>query len=212
MTYPRDIPRKEPSMSEDSKPHKTNAERWSEKTAYSKNWNGRNQALLKLLDDNCAVAASLSFTEYGCGPYTPFKQAVTESKYKSRIVHLADRISWGDKRHIVDFNAPKGPAVIPSDTAVLSGVIEYINDVPLLFDTLSRHHRYILFSYATRQSKRDIAEVADAVSEVHERATTHGWRNHYTFDEILQLATTGTFPGAVSQWQDQLLFYAISKV
>ena len=75
ITYSRDIPCKEPSMSEDSKPHKTNAERWSEKKAYSKNWNGRNQAMLKLLDDNCpVVAATLSFTEYGCGPTPPLNR------------------------------------------------------------------------------------------------------------------------------------------
>lgn len=178
--------------------------RWERLDSFSSNWNTRNIEMLELIDDALSHHKELTFTEYGCGPNAPFTQAVENSG--NRRVIRSDRKKWRPDDFLCDLDRP--PKTIPaSDVAVLSGVIEYLDDVEQTFELLAKNHDYLLGSYAIcTLTKANEASVADMANQIDVRAKSHGWKNHFDFQTLVAILSAHGPILRISTWQTQVIF------
>ena len=159
--------------------------RWDDARSYEPAWQRRSQEMLALFDASVPDAPSARFSEYGCGPQAPFAAAVAATG--NRLVRRYDRKRWSDDCGLVDFNTGAVSEMTPTDVGVLSGVLEYLDDVPGALALLGRHHRYGLISYAYWENTNGPAGIA----ALDQRCHRGGWRNHYTLEQITQIAGSG---------------------
>jgi hypothetical protein len=108
----------------------------------------------------------------------------------------SDIVDRGEGTIVSDLNAQHLPDFPPHDVAVLSGVIEYVNNVPRLIAQLAGTVRVILVSYVLRES---------LPNRVERRA--HGWVNDFSADEFEKLFMHyGYTVEARSVWQSQTIY------
>ena len=167
---------------------KTSTDRWTEPEQYLSNWDTRSQKLLDLFDETVPNAANLGFTEYGCGPNAPFSQAVGSNRTCLRY----DIKAWDDTCTVVNLNDPEFH-VERSDVAVMCGVGEYMSDLRQTLTRLGTFHDYLLISYHPYRFRKRVWDI-DAVEELNKRATSGGWRNHYTLPDLLRVFDGVAFP------------------
>ncbi|MCK7616154.1 hypothetical protein [Roseibium sediminicola] len=153
--------------------------RWDKIEAYDKEWSKRSQKMLEMFDETVPDASGASFSEYGCGPYMPFRSAVSASG--PRKTRIFDRMSWAGDCEIVDFNTGVIDKMTNTDVGVLSGVLEYLDDVPGTLALLRQHHRFALISYAVWE----VTTVSASIVALNQRCNQGGWRNHYTLHQIV---------------------------
>jgi hypothetical protein len=96
-----------------------------------------------------------------------------------------------------DFQAEK------TDVAVLSGVMEYMNNPQLTIARLSQFHRYMLLSYHPVRNFHFTS--GGVISEINVRAEKNGWRNHLSVEGFnIAIASSG-YPLAIRKYGKQLL-------
>lgn len=170
--------------------------RWFDKAAYATNWGSRNADMLALFDRAVENASAMSFSEYGCGPHSPFAAEVSRSS--KRQVICWDMNRWDENVRTVDFNKKIG-VLAATDVGVLSGVVEYINDIANTLSALSIVHKYLLLSYAVRQP---VSSFEQFQLMIEHRQSKNGWRSHLSLEEIVNLLAKFGFVRAMSIWQD----------
>ena len=158
--------------------------RWDDPSSYDPAWQSRSEYMLALFDASVPDAPSARFSEYGCGPRAPFAAAVTATG--DRLVRRYDRKRWCDECGLVDFNTGAVSEMTPTDVGVLSGVLEYLDDVPSTLALLGQHHRYGLISYAYWGETTG----SEGIAALDRRCHKGGWRNHYTLNQIAEIAST----------------------
>lgn len=161
----------------------TSARRWKSSQAFSQAWSERNEAMLALFVDLIGRTGPFRFTEYGCGPHTPFSVAVATAGCGETVRY--DLNVWEHGNRTIDLNALPFD-VETTDVGVLSGVLEYLNDATRTLAVLRGAHSYLLVSYAIMPNKALMAD-EDHVSMLNERCATHGWRNHLDLSELTRL-------------------------
>lgn len=171
-------------------------DRWFDETSYANSWGTRNADMLALFDKTIANSNTMSFAEYGCGPHAPFSAEVAKSS--SREVIRWDMKRWDENVRTIDFNK-KISGLLSTDVGVLSGVLEYINDIDNTLDALSSVHKYLLISYANRQTTASFAEFAAMIDH---RQSKNGWRSHLSTEEIVNILSRFGFIKAMSIWQN----------
>lgn len=150
----------------------SNPLRWLDAGSFHADWSSRSAELLSIADMRIENSQYLSFTEYGCGPHSPFTQAV---RLKSqRKVNRYDLRAWDNEVLACNLNDHRFP-LKPADVGVLSGVLEYLDDIEGTLSYLSRFHRFALVSYAFRFNE---PASPDYAAEIDRRLNKKGWINH----------------------------------
>ncbi len=177
---------------------KTSLARWISSDAYDVAWSTRSDALLGIFRNTLSGTDSMTFAEYGCGPNAPFSKAVGHPERCQRY----DIKAWDDGCRIINLNENSFlPAT--ADVAVLSGVLEYMNDPKSTLLRLGAFHRYILLSYHPIRTFQIFR--ASRIDEINKRAGQNGWRNHLTLGELFDTVAPCAFPLAVRTMKKQVL-------
>lgn len=117
---------------------KTIKTRWLNAASYDEKWAARSEELLSMFFEYADRTRQWTFSEYGCGPYAPFKKlASARDGYQ---VNTYDLKSWDHNNEVVDLNSTPLD-VRTSDVGVLSGVCEYLNDLETVLKSLSQFHQ-----------------------------------------------------------------------
>lgn len=106
----------------------------------------------------------------------------------------SDLVDRGHGTIVLDLNARTLPTLARCDVSVLSGVLEYVFDIPRLAQYLGGFSDNILCSYAVVELNR-------------RRRREQGWVNDYTSDEIAAIFSSAGFDCKFSQrWKAQMLY------
>jgi hypothetical protein len=188
--------------------NQTNTERWKQPEQFQASWAERGKLLMKLFMDNeYGADASYSLAEIGCGPHAPISSIcagignIRTQKY--------DLTKWDEQTRVLDLNS-KGQDLPEADVCVLSGVLEYVNDVAAVLSDLSRANRYLLFSYAFVPVDATRTD-AGYVKEIQRRSTKLGWRNHLTLPELVRIGSRLGVISGISTWESSQVLLLIRR-
>jgi len=183
--------------------NQTDTNRWLSDASYNKEWASRSAKLIEMFKRTEAHdGMHYHLSEYGCGPYSPFSTVLKDDE--NFTVSKYDIKAWDSETSVCDLN-DLGHQFDKSDIATFSGVLEYLNDVPYILEKALNSHSFVLLSYAflsieLKQNDRDyLAGVAN-------RCLRHGWRNHYTNEDFIELISSIGVISDVGLWGDQSLF------
>ena len=141
-----------------------NNKTWQSQERYKKEWLHRNEHMRDLLDDY----KKYTYTEYGCGPMTPFKSCI------GLDISLVDMWKWDKLNNIVfDLNTNRDDEswnnLPKTDVGVLSGVLEYVDNPHLVLRKLRNIHKFVLYSYEkTEFCNVDLGQIKNHSN----------WKNH----------------------------------
>jgi len=108
--------------------NKTSTIRWQDETNYSQAWIDRGKCLMQLfLKQEFNGNLNYKISEFGCGPYAPISKFCKDAP--SFKVYKSDIKKWDLETKIVDLNSC--PDIDVTDISVLSGVLEYLNDLEI---------------------------------------------------------------------------------
>lgn len=178
---------------------RTDLDRWTNPESYRNDWLVRSEAMLDLFDETIPEASNHSFTEYGCGPNSPFSTALSKS---DRSCLRYDIKKWDDDCNVIDLNDPDFQ-VQNTDVAVLCGVAEYINNLEGMASNLARFHKYILLSYHPFNEPGFLRK--DPMIELNKRSFKHGWHNHHEYLDFLKVLSKNAFPIRMMRLKAQVI-------
>lgn len=178
---------------------KTDLERWEKPTSYLQDWQVRSEAMLEFFDESMPNASSYSFTEYGCGPNSPFSATLSKT---NRSCLRYDIKEWDKDCNIVDLNDPDFK-VKNTDVAVLGGVAEYINDLEKMACNMARFHNYLLLSYHPFNEPGFLRK--DPINELNRRTFKHGWHNHHELLDLIKVLSKSAFPIRMMRMKAQVI-------
>lgn len=159
--------------------------------------------MLQLLQTVSLEIDKLSFSEYGCGPNRPFKQALLKSDFTGDIFSL-DMNQWQDDVIKIDLEGDDFVFLPISDVGVLSGVVEYLYNPHQIFSKLKQKHNYLLISY--RLFQYDPVGPLNKYSEIIQSRVNNGWKTHLHLPEFLKVIDNFGFILAAETWHNQTLF------
>lgn len=140
---------------------KSDYERWSNDKSLMPAWNMRSELIAKLVPENSTVF------EFGAGAGVLQQHLSSSCTYQK-----SDLVDRDGETVLFDLNAENLLPITGFDTAVLSGVLEYIHDVPRTIDFLAANFKRVLLSYA-------------CVDKNSADRRSHGWVNDYTISELV---------------------------
>ncbi len=157
--------------------------RWSNMANLATDWDSRTRQMAGL------VRPGTSVVEFGAG-----RQVLKDCLPESCSYTATDLIEREAGMLVCDLNGKTLPSLGDFDVAVLSGVLEYVRDVPRLATYLSTCVDEVLVSYA--------------VAEKTTRGRRgHGWVNDYDTEQLRAVFETAGFRcGLVEDWTNQKIF------
>lgn len=167
--------------------------RWGTISSLKSDWNGRTEIMSKYIVDNTKVI------EFGAG------RLVLSNLIPENCVYTpSDIVDRGEGTIVLDLNKSPLPMFDHYDYAVFSGVLEYVNSVPLLIKHLSEYMDSFILSYAT---------VGKYNTKNRKR---NGWVNNYSEKEIIQILEQNNFVLTNKTiWRRQTIFvfkkYKVNK-
>ncbi len=139
---------------------RSDLKRWKNDRELSENWNERIELMAGMVPENARVI------EFGAGKMALKKYLPSNCEYQG-----ADIIKRSPEMLVCDLNEGIGFSLAAYDTAVFSGVLEYVYDIDKVFELLNEKIGLIILSYACE----------DAFSENRERK---GWLSDYKKEEL----------------------------
>lgn len=132
-------------------------------------WDSRTRLLATFIEPGTTVL------EFGCG-----RQVLRHILHPSCTYIPSDIESRSEDTWVCDLNAPTLPIMPASDVAVFGGVLEYIHDLPRLFEHLRGYTDALVFSYAPVPTYALPGQPEDEsqMAYVRERRELKGWVNH----------------------------------
>ena len=171
----------------------TDRRRWADPRNLYASWEPRNIQLAALVPNNSRVI------EFGAG-----KRALERYLDPSCTYVPSDIVDRAPGPIVCDLNERPLPDLGSNgyDVAVLSGVLEYVRDVPSLLDWLTKYVTVCVLTYApakaTGYSPRALLE---RVSRLR-----HGWMNSYREEELRSLFHERAFDLVKEEaWEEQRL-------
>lgn len=168
--------------------------RWSRAETLKESWDARTRLIATLVPPGAKVI------EFGAG------NARMQAFLPTTCTYLAsDIVRRTPDMLVCDLNVPPLPdlGALGVDTAVFSGVLEYVHDLRHLFTWIGCHTERCIFSYhcahdTARRPSRWIERVA---------RLGHGWFNSYSEKELQSFWTSAGFArtSAVA-WSSQQIF------
>jgi hypothetical protein len=182
----------------------THTNRWELANSYSEGWKTRAVQLMDLFKTHEFVENSkYQLVEYGCGAHAPFhtlyngEDGFGVTKY--------DIKAWDEQTSVIDLNSEKA-AMPTTNISAFSGVLEYLDDVPLVLRKAINASDYLLVSYAFVHSALLLND-GKYLTSINQRAVKNGWRNHYTNKDLVELLSTIGVISAIDVWEkNQSLF------
>jgi len=166
-----------------NKYNKSDKERWEPIGAIKKKWANRTIKMSKFIPPNSKII------EFGAG-----KMVIKEHLPENCNYTPSDIVDRGFGTFVCDLNSPDLPVFDQYDYCVISGVLEYINDVPKLIKHLSTSIDYFIISYATAK-EGNIAKRGN------------GWVNSYTENDIIKVfKNNGYVLSDKENWSKQIIF------
>jgi hypothetical protein len=158
-------------------------QRWSNEKQLSPNWNARTERIATLIEPGASVI------EFGAGRMVLKRLLPENCAYTP-----SDLVDRGNGTIVCDLNSYALPPFPPHDVAVLSGVLDYVNNVPRLVSHLSNYAGVVIASYA--------------VTEFHKKnRRRHGWVNDFSSADILQIFESAGFSCDYSEvWRRQIIY------
>lgn len=159
--------------------------RWSQPDSLSSDWNPRTDRIAKMIPPGTSVL------EFGCGSmvlkdYLPAGCTYTGS----------DLVDRGEGTIVCNLNASNLPVFANHQTAVFSGVIEYVNETQPVIAHIGQFVNTIIASYVTLEC------VPERVSR-----RSAGWVNDFTNDEFVDLFSRCGFRLECEEnWHEQKIF------
>ncbi len=175
--------------------HKTDVRRWTNADNFHSSWIYRNQHMFDFVKSSITIDDEMSFCEYGCGSLSPFSSI---ARKQNHICYRADFKQWDDDCALIDLN-DKYFIPIKADIAVMSGVLEYINNIDNLFRKLSLSHSYILFSYNYFNCNNN------AIDILIDRVQRQGWRNHYSLEKLFNFLKEFGYVVSLAEYKNQVI-------
>lgn len=163
----------------------TDYTRWSRDDSLQTNWNERTIMMAAY------VPSGASVIEFGAGAQALRKALPAKCRYQP-----SDLVARTPDTLVCDLNSfyPELPA--EADVAFFSGVLEYIHDLPGLFNWLRGQVSQVVFSYATYEHTPSLLE-----------RRQNGWVNDLTDDQVMQITKQAGFQGgAVTRWRGHVIF------
>lgn len=150
---------------------RTDYKRWSNQDSFEQSWLPRTRRAAELMPDSSRVI------EFGAG-----NRQLEQYLDPSCSYVPSDMVARGPGTVICDLNKRPLPALGEGlyTTAVLLGVLEYLNDVPEVLDWLTKHVQYCVISYVCMEGDRySLPGIHRIVGRL--RA---GWMNHYSENQL----------------------------
>lgn len=160
-------------------------QRWSRSDVMHDNWQERTVALSKYIKKGSSVV------EFGAGA------AILQSALDVTIQYQpVDIIKRKENFIVCDLNSyPLDLDLTRYDTALFSGVLEYVYDLDTLLLELSKNIKYIPLSYACR----DVCK---------QNRLNNGWLSDYSSDELEAIFEKYSYKIVhKSLWKDQSIYF-----
>ena len=139
---------------------KSDKQRWEDSEELLENWNERTFLIAEMIPDNAKII------EFGAGNMILKTYLSSNCKYQgSDIVQRFPEVRLCDLNEGIDFSLNE------FDTAVFSGVLEYVYDIEQVFKQLKNEINTVILSYACS----DIVSV---------NRLTMGWLSDYSKNEL----------------------------
>ncbi len=173
---------------------KTDRRRWADPSNIYASWESRNKQVAALVPGNSRVI------EFGAG-----KRVLERYLDPSCTYVPSDIVDRGPGTIVFDLNQRPLPDLGSDayDVAVLSGVLEYVRDVPFVLDWLTTYVSVCVLTYAPVNAKgRSPRGFFERVGRLR-----HGWMNHYREQDLRSLfCERGFEPLREEVWEKQRLF------
>jgi hypothetical protein len=173
---------------------KTDRRRWADPRSLYASWEPRNKRVAALVPNNSRVI------EFGAG-----KRILERYLDPSCTYVPSDVVDRGPGTIVCDLNQRPLPDLGSDvyDVAVLSGVLEYVRDVPSMLDWLTKYIAVCVLTYAPAKangySPRALLERIGRLR--------HGWMNNYREEELRSLFREQSFELVQEDdWEEQRLF------
>jgi hypothetical protein len=158
-------------------------DRWSVVENIHPAWEGRTEQMATLIPPNSSVL------EFGAGRMVLKKWLPAGCTYTP-----SDLVDRGEGTVVCDLNSSNLPKFPTHDMAVVSGVLEYVNDIPQLAIQLSKSVCSILASYATLERNGSDRRAM-------------GWVNDFSENEFIDFFKTAGFDCTHKEdWMTQRIF------
>ncbi len=163
----------------------TDYARWSHNDSLQPNWDERTILMARYIEPGAYVV------EFGAGA-----QAIRAVLPAGCHYLPSDLVARTPDTLVCDLNSCHPDLPERPDVAVFSGVLEYINDVPGLFDWLLTRFNCVIFSYATLEHTPSLIT-----------RRNNGWVNDYAQDQIARIVARAGFQGGtVERWRGHVIF------
>lgn len=139
---------------------RSDLQRWEDTEELLENWNERTRLMAELVPGNAKVI------EFGAGKMVLKHYLPSKCEYQG-----SDLVPRSPEMKVCDLNEGIGFSLDPYDTAVFSGVLEYVYDIDKVFEQLSDEIEMVVLSYAC----------SDSFPENRERM---GWLSDYKKEEL----------------------------
>lgn len=166
-------------------------ERWAQTQSLSEKWDTRTARIAEL------VPSGSNVLEFGAG-----RLVLKEHLPADCVYTPSDIVDRGEGTIVCDLNDAELPNFAGAyDTAVFSGVLEYVNDVPRLITALAADVPTIVTSYATLERNAKIA-----------KRRKSGWVNDYPAQEFVSIFTSRGYVVDHSEvWHSQEIFRLVQS-
>lgn len=165
-------------------------DRWEDPAKHSQAWAERSLRLAALVSGPAVI-------EFGAG-----QQVVRQSLIDRGLTYVATDLTMRDGiAYEVDLNSETLAPIPHFDSAILSGVLEYVRDVPRVFNYLKESVNEVVFSYALAPHDLTVADL--------QTRTKNLWRSHYSLRGLCDVvASAGANMMLAGTWRSQALFRA----
>jgi hypothetical protein len=166
----------------------TDYARWSRNDSLQSNWDERTLLMAHY------IAPGARVLEFGAGA-----QAIRTSLPQGCTYVPSDLVERTPDTLVCDLNSgypDLAQLSSPPDVAVFSGVLEYIHNLPALFDWLHSNFERVIFSYATLEHTPSLIARRE-----------NGWVNDLIQDQVdAIIAQAGFQGGAVTRWRGHVIY------
>lgn len=157
--------------------------RWKNDTELYEDWNERTAILGSYVQPNAKVI------EFGAGNMCLKSILPSSCEYTP-----SDIVKRSENTIVYDLNQPIAFDLSKYDTAIFSGVLEYVYDIDTVFKQLEPYVPHVILSYACS----DVCK--------HNRLV-HGWLSDYTKEEISAIFSKYNYSVLNEQeWRQQTIF------
>lgn len=162
--------------------------RWENSKELFEDWNERTSILGNYVTPGARII------EFGSG-----NMSLKAELPEKCIYTPSDIVKRNEETIICDLNEPISLELSVYDTAVFSGVLEYVYDVDTVFKQLEKHITYIILSYAC-------SDVCN-----HNRLV-NGWLSEFTENQLLDIFAKYNYRVIdKKEWRQQTIFNLCKK-